>query len=228
MNDQFERPHGDAITNLLWEVAQTMGGQVIRATNTVTGEFPARTPAVFQNLHSGMRIDPAPNRAAINTRLGDAYGLWRAEGLRPEHTRQANAMADSVGDLPGVEVLEGANFAANDTNRCGNYVLGERLGEDWAAPGLETDEALWTDTTAFLCSRGYAPVDDPAPGDVIVYSSEEPGADGHTTWADHFAMLEEDGRATSRLGLGPLVKHDIPAVPSIYGDRVFFFRKERS
>jgi hypothetical protein len=226
MTNHYEASGGDQLTELLLEIARTMGSEATKATAVAATEAQARAVGSdFEGLRSGMYIDPAPVRDAMNARLGEAFGLWRDNGLKPERAGIANAMANSVGELPGVEVLEGANFATNDANRCGNYVLGERLGEDWASPGKETDETLWTDTTAFLRTKGYVLVAEPAAGDMIVYSSEEPGPDG-PTWTDHFAILEEDGRATSRLGLGPLVRHDIGAVPSIYGDQVYFFRKE--
>ena len=224
--NHYEISGSDQITDLFLEIARTMGAEVTQAAVGMTpGPQEETVASGFEGVHSGMRIDSTTVRKAMDTRLGDAYGLWRDNGLEPARAGSANAMANAVGQLPGIELLQGADFAGNDTNRCGNYVLGERLGEDWASPGKETDEALWTDTTAFLREKGYVLVAEPSPGDMIVYSSEEPEADG-PTWADHFAILEEDGRATSRLGLGPLVRHEIGTVPSIYGDRVYFFRKE--
>ena len=61
-------------------------------------------------------------------------------------------------------------------------------------------------------------VQSPQTGDIIVYFKKDQPE------ATHVGRYQEDGKIISKWGLGPVVKHEIDHVPSMYGNTVLFFK----
>jgi hypothetical protein len=222
----YEASGGDRLTDLIIEISETMGGTAVRPLlePSAPGAEEFNTGSTLNSLRSGMTIDASPLRDAISDRILSAHVKWRGSWFDVEEVWQADAIANSIHELPGVEVLQSADHIGNNNNRCAHYVFGERFGEGWAMPDEELENEIWNDAAAFLRDKGYESVTDPEPGDVVVYSTEDPGPHG-LEWIEHFAILEDNGLAVSRFGQGPVVRHPIEAVPNQYGNKVYFFRK---
>jgi len=229
VSSQFEASGGDPLTELFFEVSRTMGSDAVRQSpgDTATGPAAYETGSPLNSFYSGMSVSPIPVRDQINQRLMEAHEKWLSGGYDIEQVWEADAIANSINELEGVEVLQSADHIGHNNARCAHYAFGEYFGEEWAMPDEELDISIWNNTTSFLREKGYEPVAEPSEGDVVLYSFEDPRANG-LEWVEHFAVLEEDGRAVSRFGQGPVVRHSLHAVPTMYGEKIYFFRKVRA
>ncbi len=119
--------------------------------------------------------------------------------------------------VPGVTLIEKRNSKEDSFYRCAEYVFGTIM-EEWWCDGKNQPEGLWDASLEFLASMGYKRVEHPQDLDVIAY------IDGQNV--THYGVMN-NGKVMSKFGPGPILEHEIGAVPSTWGDEAVFLRKMR-
>ena len=167
-------------------------------------------------------------REILDRKIGNAYSTWYTSYGRAADIAKANAIARSVVEIPGIELIEPGDYATDYHNRCLQYAFGTCKGEPWAMPNEDDSEHrdLWAHPLGFLQAKGYELVTVPLAGDIVAYtqSDEDDLREGYGSF-DHFGILQDDGRVVSKFAQGPVVRHPIELVPTGFGDKVYYFRK---
>lgn len=183
--------------------------------------------SVNSQLSPGVSLPASPERDKLDQIETEAYEQWYSSRWNPVYIAAANAIANSVADIPGIELITGAGYGTDSRNRCAHYAFGKHLGEDWAEVDSELPSELWNEPVKFLVAKGFAQITTPTVNDIIAYTNLRDTAEPnlHVEFS-HFAVaLGDSGQAISKLGRGAIIKHPMELVPTSYGDTAFFFRK---
>lgn len=85
----------------------------------------------------------------------------------------------------------------------------------------QVDRLLMKDPEIFLQSMGYAEVEAPEKGDIVVYSF----SGNYEGRVGHYGKYIGKGKVRSKFGKTHVYEHDIDFVLASYGDRAKFFHK---
>ncbi|MDB5175253.1 MAG: hypothetical protein JWM81_111 [Candidatus Saccharibacteria bacterium] len=189
--------------------------------------IPVSELAPVQELQPGLILPDSPQREILEKIEKEAYSEWYGGFGSNKYTADANAIANSVSQIPEIELLVPSDYGVGYHNRCAHFAFGKLLGEDWAVPHTELPAELWSDPVEFLKQKGFVQVIDSAPGDLVAYARiRDRAPDDEALRFEHFAVLETGNKAISKLGQGPVVRHPVELVPTSYGNTAFFFRKQ--
>lgn len=169
----------------------------------------------------GLPLPASPEREQLSAICNKAYGEYYASWGIPNRQARINQIADSIGEIVGVELLRPSNYSADRNNLCIHFTFGEILGEEWAAPHAPLPDDFWLKSLAFLVGRGYRQVPEwkKAADIVVAYTFGSEGAPDFR----HFGIAVGPEIVVSKFGQGPVVRHGINVVPDEFGDKAYFF-----
>ncbi len=104
--------------------------------------------------------------------------------------------------------------------KCTWFVFGKTLQEPWFTPHSFSKDLL-DDPTNFLGKYGFNLVHTPLSGDIVAYVSL-----GKTCVQAHHFGIFDAGKVRSKFGVGHIFKHEMIQVPTSYGEKVLFYRKQ--
>jgi hypothetical protein len=179
--------------------------------------------ATGARLYSGMVITETPQRELLGEILSQAYSEWYTSFGRAQYVAEANAIAQTVGEVDGITIVEPGDYGQDYSNRCAHFAFGTKHGQPWAQPHTELDDDIWLNSRGYLRRSGYDVMEFPLAGDVAAYAFKEHDAAGAGQENfKHFGIVEPDGSLLSKFNQGPVVNHPIETVPTNYGNVVYF------
>jgi hypothetical protein len=174
----------------------------------------------------GYPVDP--ELAVQREQVTRAYENARRMAEAGYPAEQINKIADRLNEINGVEVLSEADFVNHHPYRCAEWTFGTIHKEPWALKGFTAEHApkLWEDPVNFLREEAYEFTDSAQPGDIVAYGDTL--FDG-TLWLEHFGIYYGDAAGQelvfSKFGQGPLVRHPISLVSTVWGGYYCFLKK---
>lgn len=170
---------------------------------------------------------------ALSRLIGIVYSRRERSNISDtEWHDQTSAVADRIGEIPGITVVERRDFISDKNPEtkyiCTTYVFGTVYGEKWdpedyrLIPGVRY--RLRNDTDTFLAERGYERVKGELQlNDIIAYQVREQSTGTIETM--HVGIYRGNNIVRSKPGGFHIVDHPMEMVPNMFGHVVVAYRR---
>lgn len=149
--------------------------------------------------------------------------IYKAQGVIPIET-----FFELIGQVDGISILQRVDLESVLFYNCHHYVFDIGMGEEWCKVGESIPKSLDHDTVRFLRNKGFEMIEKPQDGDVVAYRKRWPHSYyGRKYYTNHWGIFE-DGRTTSKMGIGHIYRHPLMAIPKSFGNKIAFFRKNHT
>ncbi len=139
------------------------------------------------------------------------------------------SMAQELHQIAGIDLID--EPVVHIYRDCARYAFNKMMRERWKISfDAESPRkgSFWWNPHSYLLQHGYAPINDPQEGDIVVYGRKLLQTPSHEKeeWL-HFGVLVNinDLRVQSKWGAYQIFRHDLPDTLNSYGNQIIFLRK---